>query len=65
VCLVCIHAFGGADQSVPNELFSWHTISHVSNCGSEIDGGVTKKDAKRRRGVAKGKVIFDIILSFM
>jgi hypothetical protein len=50
---------------VPNELFSWHTISHVSNCGSEIDGGVTKKDAKRRRGVAKGKVIFDIILSFM
>jgi hypothetical protein len=63
VCLVCTHAFAGADQSVLSEHFSQHKIN-VSSCGSEIDGGVTKKDAKQRKGEARGKVIFDIILPF-
>jgi hypothetical protein len=63
VCLVCTHAFAGADQYVPSEHCSWHKIN-VSSCGSEIDGGVTKKDAKQRKVVARGKVIFDVILPF-
>jgi len=56
VCPVCTHDFVGADQSVPNEHFSWHKIN-VSNCGKELGGGVTKRDAKRRKGEARGKVI--------
>jgi hypothetical protein len=56
VCLVCTHGFVGADQSVPNEHFSWLKIS-VSSCGNELCGGVTKKDAKQRKGEARGKVI--------
>ena len=56
MCLVCTHDFVGADQSVPNEHFSWHKIN-VSSCGNELGGGVTKKDAKQRKGAARGKVI--------
>jgi hypothetical protein len=41
---------------VPNEHFSWHKIN-VSSCGNELDGGVTKRDAKQRKGEARGKVI--------
>jgi hypothetical protein len=55
VCLVCTHDFVGADQSVPNEHFSWHKIN-VSNCGKDLGGGVTKKDAKQRKGEARGKL---------
>ena len=54
--VVCTHDFVGADQSVPNEHFSWHKIN-VSSCGNELGGGVTKKDAKQRKGEARGKVI--------
>jgi hypothetical protein len=63
VCLVCTHAFAGAAQFVPSEHCSWHKIS-VNNCGNEIDGGVTKKGAKQKKGEARGKVIFDVILPF-
>jgi hypothetical protein len=63
VCPVCTLAFAGTDQSVPNEHFSWHKIN-VSSYGSEIDGDVTRKDAKQRKGEARGKVLFDIILPF-
>jgi hypothetical protein len=57
VCPVCIHAFVGADQSVPNEHSSWHKING-SSCGNELGGGVTKKDAKQRKGEARGKVLY-------
>jgi len=57
VSLACTHDFVGADQSVPNEHFSWHKIN-VSSCGNELGGGVTKKGAKQRKGAARGKVIF-------
>jgi hypothetical protein len=56
VCLVCTHGFVGADLYVPNEHFSWLKIN-VSSCGNELGGGVTKKDAKQRKGEARGKVI--------
>jgi hypothetical protein len=41
---------------VPNEHFSWHKIN-VSSCGNGLGAGVTKKDAKQRKGEARGKVI--------